>query len=134
MFWSWLLSLLGGPLVGQVIAALNKRVDAETERQKIDADTAVKAIDAEIEARREARAILIAEQGRWYTAIIRPLFALPFVIYIGKLVVWDKVLGLGTTDPLSPELWSVCMTVIGAYFIGRTVEKVATTVTSRRKD
>ena len=56
------------------------------------------ALIAEIEARKSANAIIIAEQGRWYTAIIRPLLALPVIIYLWKVIVWDKVLGLGSTD------------------------------------
>jgi len=34
------------------------------------------------------------------TAIIRPLLALPVVIFMWKVIVWDKVLGLGSTDAL----------------------------------
>lgn len=37
------------------------------------ADLAAREIEAEIEARKQASAIILAEQGRWYTAIIRPL-------------------------------------------------------------
>jgi hypothetical protein len=39
------------------------------------ADLAAKAIAAEIEARKSADALIIAEQGRWYAAVIRPLLA-----------------------------------------------------------
>ena len=112
--------------------AWKTKQNAQTDQERIRADVTVEAIKAELGAQQEARAILIAEQGRWYTAIIRPLFALPFVIYIWKLVVWDKVLGLGSTDPLSPELWSVLTTIIAAFFIGRSAEKIASTFTSRR--
>ena len=77
---------------------------------------AKKEIEAEIEARKQASAVIIAEQGRWYTACIRPLFAAPFIIFAWKIVVWDKVLKLGSTDPLDPNMWSVFLTVVGAYF------------------
>ena len=43
---------------------------------RIAADLAAKEIEADIHARKQASAIIIAEQGRWYTAIIRPLLAL----------------------------------------------------------
>ncbi|MCR4332284.1 MAG: hypothetical protein NUV34_06210, partial [Sulfuricaulis sp.] len=56
---------------------------------------------------------------------IRPLFAFPFVVYNGKLVLWDKVLGWGTTDPLSAELFQIEMIIIGAFFLTRGAEKVA---------
>jgi len=41
------------------------------------ADLAGQAIAAEIAARKSADAVIIAEQGRWYTAVIRPLLAVP---------------------------------------------------------
>ena len=57
--------------------------------------------------------------------MIRPLFAAPFIIFAWKVVIWDKVLGWGTTDALDPNMWNVFLTVVGAYFGGRTIEKVA---------
>jgi hypothetical protein len=54
---------------------------------------AAQAIAAEIAARKGADALILAEQGRWYTAIIRPLLALPIIIYLWKVIVWDKVPG-----------------------------------------
>jgi hypothetical protein len=55
----------------------------------------------------------------------RPLFAAKFIIYVWKVVVWDKVLGLGTTDALSGDMSQWAMAVVTAYFGGRTLEKVA---------
>jgi hypothetical protein len=72
-----------------------------------------------------ASEIVIAEQGRWYTALPRPLFAFAFIIYVWKVVVWDKVLGLGTTEPLSGEVSQWALIVLTAYFGGRSLEKVA---------
>ena len=69
--------------------------------------------------------MVIAEQGRWYTALPRPLFAFAFVIYAWKVVVFDKVLGLGSTDPLSGDRAQWAMIVLTAYFGGRSLEKVA---------
>ena len=56
---------------------------------------------------------------RW----IRPAFALPFVIFNFKVIVWDKVLGLGVTADLSPAFWQLQMVVFGAYFLTRGFEK-----------
>ena len=70
-----------------------------------------------------ATEVLVAEQGRWYTALPRPLFASAFIIYVWKVVV--KVLGLGTTDALSGEVSQWAATVLTAYFGGRSLEKVA---------
>jgi hypothetical protein len=72
-----------------------------------------------------ATEVLVAEQGRWYTALPRPLFAFAFIIYVWKVVVWDKVLGLGTTDGLSGDVSQWGTIVLTAYFGGRSLEKIA---------
>jgi putative SOS response-associated peptidase YedK len=55
----------------------------------------------------------------------RPLFAFAFIIYVWKVVVWDKVLGLGATGALPDEMGQWAMIVLTAYFGGRSIEKVA---------
>jgi uncharacterized phiE125 gp8 family phage protein len=82
-------------------------------------------LDVESRERELATQVLIAEQGRWYTALPRPLFAFAFVIYVWKVVVWDRVLGLGTTPALSGDVAQWAMIVLTAYFGGRSIEKVA---------
>jgi hypothetical protein len=57
--------------------------------------------------------------------IIRPLAALPVVIYIWKVIVWDKVLALGVTDPITGEVATWAGVIVTTYFGGRTIEKVA---------
>jgi len=123
--WSWLASLIGGPVVTGLINAYKAKLDAANTQDRIAADLAAKEIEAEIAARKEASAIIIAEQGRWYTAIIRPLLALPLIIYLWKVIVWDKVLGLGTTDPITGMVADWIGTIITAYVGGRSIEKVA---------
>src|SRR5215813_12067748 len=102
--WTWLASFLAGPVVNGLIGAYKTKLDAANSAGAQAADLAARAIAAEIEARRSANALIIAEQGRWYTAIIRPLLAAPVIIYLWKVIVWDKVLGLGTTDPILGDI------------------------------
>lgn len=123
--WSWLASLLGGPIVNGMLNAYRAKLDAANTRDAQAVDLAKKEIEGEIAARQVEASLLRQEQGWWVTAMIRPLFAAPFIIFAWKVVVYDKVLGLGRTDPLDPNMWSVFLTVIGAYFGGRTIEKVA---------
>jgi hypothetical protein len=40
-------------------------------------------------------------------------------------VVWDRVLGLGSTAPLSGDVSQWAMIVMTAYFGGRSIEKIA---------
>jgi hypothetical protein len=75
--------------------------------------------------------INIAEQGSWYTAIIRPLLALPVIIYFWKVIVWDKVLGLGSADPTTGMIADWTGMIVTAYVGGRSIEKVARTFAGR---
>ena len=122
---AWLASLIGGPITSGLIEGYKAKLDAANTHDRIAADLAAKAIEAEIAARQQASAIIIAEQGRWYTAIIRPLLALPIIIYFWKVIVWDKVLDLGATDPLTGMVSDWAGTIVTAYVSGRTIEKVA---------
>ena len=123
--WSWLASLIGGPVVNGLINAYKARLEASNTKDRIAADLAAKEIEADIVARKEASSVIIAEQGRWYTAIIRPLLAFPIIIYLWKVIVWDKVLGLGATDPLVGMIADWSGTILTAYVGGRSIEKVA---------
>lgn len=129
---SWLGSLIGGPFAKAAVDAYKAKLASANERDKLAADLAAKEIAADIDARKQASAIVIAEQGRWYTAIIRPLLALPVIIYFWKVIVWDKVLGLGSTDPITgmPAEWAGL--IVAAYVGGRSIEKVAS-IFARKK-
>ena len=81
---------------------------------------------------KSADAIIIAEQGRWYTAVIRPLLALPVIIYLWKVIVWDKVLAWGTTDPILGDVGVWAGTILTTYVGGRSLEKIARTIWGRR--
>ena len=117
--------LLGGPFARAALDAYRAKLSSENASEKIAADLAERELAVEQRERELALQILRTEQGRWYTALPRPLFALAFIIYVWKVVVWDKVFGLGSTDPLSGDVAHWAMVVLTAYFGGRSVEKVA---------
>ena len=122
---TWLGGLLGGPFATAAVNAYKAKLDAGNNAQQIAATLAQQ--EAQINEQRDALAeqIVIAEQGRWYTAIIRPLLALPFGVFLWKVVVWDTVMKYGHTDPLTPEMYGVMQVVIGAYFGSYAVERAA---------
>jgi hypothetical protein len=122
---AWLLSFLSGPLLNSLVNAYKAKLDAGNTRDAKAVDLAVAEIGADIAARSAAKEIIIAEQGHWYTAIIRPLFALPFVIFAWKVVVYDKVLGWGVTDAIDPNMWSVFLAVVGSYFGLSAIDRIA---------
>src|SRR5262249_42747778 len=93
--------------------------------ETIAADLAARELAVGQRERELATQVLLAEQGRWYTCLPRPLFAFAFIIYVWKAVVWDKVFGLGTTEALSGDVAQWALIVLTAYFGGRSIEKVA---------
>ena len=100
----------------QLGAAYKAKLDAKNDDDRIKADVTI----SQLEAR---QAVLISEQKHRLTRWVRPAFAYPPAFYWGKLFVWDKALGLGTTDPIDDRLWWISMTIIGAYFLTRPFEK-----------
>lgn len=97
-------------VINAIAKAREAETNAQTEQERIAAQERVKALEAQ-------RDVLVAEGGSKINALVRAGFALPFMVYNGKLVLWDKVLGLGTTDPLSAELFQIEMVCIGFYFL-----------------
>jgi len=119
-----ILGFVGGPVINGLIAAYRERLAATNTQDHMALDLLQAEIAAEVAARAEANKLIIAEQGHWYTAMIRPMFALPFIIFGLKVVVWDKVMGLGVTDALDPHMWSVFNTIIISYFGATAIERV----------
>lgn len=121
----WLGNLLGGPFARAAVDAYRAKLASDNAAERIAADLAARELQVEARERELAVQLAVAEQGRWYTALPRPLFAYAFVIYAWKVVVIDKVLGLGTTDPLTGDVAHWAMVVLTAYFGGRSLEKIA---------
>lgn len=64
-----------------------------------------------------------AELGYWYEP--DKLIGYCVTVYFAKLLVWDKVLGLGSTDPLAGFAAITANLVVSFYFAKRGFENVA---------
>lgn len=106
---STIVSLLTGGVAKSLADAYKARNDATTEQERIAAEVDI----ARIEERQATRAL-----GGKLTAIVQAAWAAPFIVYNAKLVVWDKVLGLGVTDTLSTSLMDTQITIVAFYFGG----------------
>jgi len=118
-----IISFLGGPVIKGLIDAYNLKLKAINADAKIAADlaaTEIAAQQSEIQAQTQLK---IAEIGHHWE--VEKLFAYVTLLYYGKLLLWDKVLGLGSTDPLTGwALWAANL-IIGFYFVKRGFENVA---------
>ena len=127
----WFAQFLTAPIVNGFLNAYKAKLAAANAQGAQAVEVARAALLAEIEARKSANAVILAEQGRWYTAIIRPLLAAPVVIYLWKVIVWDIVLALGTTDPIGGDVAEWAGWIVTAYVGGRSLEKIARTIWRR---
>lgn len=97
--------------------AYRDKLNAQTDEAKLDADMRIR----DMETRRD---IILKAQSDNVERWVRVGFAVPFIIYNAKLILWDKVLGWGATDPLSDNLAYVQMTVLSGYFVMWTAAKL----------
>ncbi|MGX1324415.1 hypothetical protein AB7M17_007868 [Bradyrhizobium sp. USDA 377] len=121
--WMTLISFLGGPVVTALIDAYSAKLKAENVDTKIAADLAASEIAAQTV---EAKAVMqyrVAELGYWYEP--DKLIGYCVTVYFAKLLVWDKVLGLGTTDALAGFAAITANLVVSFYFAKRGFENVA---------
>lgn len=121
--WMTIISFIGGPVIRGLIDAYKVKLAAGNASEKIASETASADIAAQVS---EANAIMqyrIAEIGHWYEP--DKLMGYFVVVYFGKLLIWDKVLGLGTTDPLAGFAAMTANLVVSFYFAKRGFENVA---------
>ena len=120
-----IISALGGPIITGLIDGYKAKLAAGNDSDRIAADLAGKELEVE---RRQAELnaqIVISEEGRWWTALPRTIVCYSFAIYVAKCVVYDKVLGWGSTDALGGDIQVWAGWVMALWFGGRTLEKVA---------
>lgn len=126
--WMAILSFLGGPVIKGLIDAYQVKLKAGNVDSKIAADLAATEIAAQTAETQAQTQYRIAEIGHWYEP--DKLMGYFVAIYLAKVLIWDKVLGLGATDGLckvGDNCWtgSVANTIVAFYFGKRTFENVA---------
>jgi hypothetical protein len=121
--WSWLASFLGGPVISGLINVYKAKLDAGNTEGRIAADLAAKELDVQAREIEAEKAIRIAEIGKWYEP--DKLMGYAVAIYFGKLLVWDKVFGLGVTDGLQSWSETTANLIVAFYFGKRGIENVA---------
>lgn len=123
--WTWLASFLGGPVVKGLIDSYLAKLAAENTSERIAADLAARELAVEQRERELATQVILAEEGRWWTALPRALVCYAFALYVCKAVIWDKVLALGSTDALARDLATWAGWLMALWFGGRSLEKIA---------
>lgn len=118
MFAALLPLLIGAvpAIVRELATARNTLENAKTDRERIYAEERIKALEAH-------RDVLISEARTPWNSITRTAIVAPFVVYIWKLVIYDKIScpwlygDTCSTDPLSPWLVGLAGMTLGFYFL-----------------
>lgn len=121
--WMTLLSFIGGPVVSGLIKAYQAKLTAGNTSEKIAADLASSEVatqHAEVDAQIRLR---MAEIGHFWEP--EKLFAYVTLFFYAKVLIYDKCLGLGTTDAVSGEVANWAGLVMSFYFAKRGFENVA---------
>ena len=110
-----ILNWLGGPVISAGIEAYKAKITAENDADARTTELAGKALlldQREAELRSQERIALI---GRWYEPV--NLMGYLLVLYIGKVVLFDSMLGLGETPAIKGAVgeW---LGMIATFFIG----------------
>ncbi len=121
--WQAIMGFIGGPVIRGLLEAYNSHLKATT----TDKQTAAQLAGAEIAAQTaETQAITqlkIAEIGHPYEPEKLAMYIT--LVFYGKVMIWDKVLGLGVTDEVTGASAVWAGMIMGFYFTKRGFENVA---------
>jgi uncharacterized membrane protein len=121
--WMAILSFLGGPVIKGLIDAYQARLKAGNIDSKIAADLAANEIAAQVAEVQAHNQLKLAEVGHSWEP--EKLAFYVTLVFYAKCVIWDKVLGFGTTPQLAGDVSTWAGMIMGFYFGKRTFENVA---------
>lgn len=121
--WMTIISFLGGPVIKGLIDAYQAKLKAGNTSEKIASETAAGEMavqTVEINAQKDYK---IAALGYWYEP--DKIMGYAVAVYFAKLLIYDKVLGLGSTDPLAGFAEVTANLIVAFYFAKRGFENIA---------
>lgn len=121
--WLALMQLIGGPVVSGLIDLYKAHLTAQTQDKTIAADLAAKEIAAQQIDIQATAALKTAEIGHPWEPEKLAFYVV--LVFFAKCVIWDTVLGLGTTPALKGDVSMWSGLVMSFYFGKRTFENVA---------
>lgn len=110
------LNFFGGPVIKGAIDAYKAKLAAGNDKDRIAAELAGRELvvqQRELELQQQYKIALI---GHWYEP--PTLMGYILVFYIGKAMVWDAALGLGTTDSIRDANIIGWAGMIMAFWVG----------------
>lgn len=108
---TWLASVLSGPVVNGLLDAYKAKLASVNSTDQKAVDLAVADLNAQIEGRRLAASLAGTPLG-----LIQRAFGWVAFSFFAKAVVWDSMLGWGSTPDLVGSTATVYTMVVGLYF------------------
>lgn len=93
-----ILGFITAPLFKSLVEGYKAKLAADGDANKLEADLAARELQVQRDLAKLQHEYKVALIGHWYEPV--QLLCYIIVFYVGKVVVWDIVLGLGTTDPI----------------------------------
>jgi hypothetical protein len=121
--WMAIISFLGGPVIKGLIDAYQAKLKAGNIDNKIAADLAAGEIAAQTAETNAQTRLKIAEVGHPFEPEKLAFYIV--LVFFAKCVLWDTILGLGTTPALKGDVSIWAGLVMSFYFGKRTFENVA---------
>src|SRR5882672_7999896 len=119
----WFAGFVTGPVFDNILKGYQAKLASGNTSENIAAGLAAKEMmlqQRELELQTQLR---VAEIGHPFEP--DKLMGYFVAIYFGKLLIWDKVLGLGVTDPLAGFAATTSNLVVSFYFAKRGFENIA---------
>ena len=120
---SLLFKFLGGPIAKAMLGAYQAHLTAMTTDNMTAAPLAGQEISAQTAETNAITQYRIAELGHPYEP--DKIMGYTVAVYFAKLLIWDKVLGLGITEPLAGFAATTASSIVLYYFAKRGFENVA---------
>src|SRR6266550_7918120 len=113
----WIFSLISAPIFNTLLKGWKMKLDAANQAGAQAADVAKAAMVAEVQQRVANASVVTATLGHWYTALPMTLCMGAAAAFFIKCVVWDTMLGWGTTEKLGGDI-QITYNLIMAFWFG----------------
>lgn len=130
---AFVLKLVSGGVLDRVLAHFQAQASSEVERDKVTASVAIAHIQSEIAVRQAQRDLLIAEQGRAVTALMRPAFAYPLALYYAAVIADSLLHFRWNVAALPAPIGEWSGWIISAIFLSESGERVARMWAGRKR-
>jgi len=131
---TWLLRFLSGGILDRVLVHLGAAMEGANARQRIEAEIAIEHVRAELGRRQAQRDVLVAEQGRLITALMRPLFAYPLAAYYGAVILDSLFQFRWNVAALPAPIGDWSGWIISAIFLSESGERITRTLAKRGRN